>query len=140
MVESKPKATLGTLKDGTVDEEHYADTARGIMERLSKEPDKQGKPFNGLTTTKLRGIYGYIMNVYTKVTKREDFDEHRGDIQYLKVRLAYESGREEAVREFVEETGLATLIAKVEDYDTFLLYCRYAESLVAYFKYFGGKD
>ena len=32
------------------------------------------------------------------------------------------------------------LLDQVHSYDQFILYCRYAESLVAYFKFYGGKE
>lgn len=139
MEEKKPTAlAVGSFR---IDKTDYADTAEKLMKRLSKETGgKDSKPFNGLTTTKLRRIYGYIMNIYTKINERSDFEAHLGDIQYLKVRMAYESGREESVKGFLKETHLMTLVDQVGSYDEFMLYCRYAESLVAYFKFFGGKD
>ena len=54
--------------------------------------------------------------------------------------MAYEAGRESAVKSFFEKAHLMGMLDSVLTYDQFLLYCRYAESLVAYFKYYGGKD
>ena len=113
---------------------NYADVANEIMKR-----GMQGR-FQGLSTSKLRSIYGLIMNVYTRVTGPEEFKANEADIQYLKVRMAYESGGERPVREFLDATGLFSALDGVRDYETFVLYCRYAESLVAYFKFYGGKD
>lgn len=93
-----------------------------------------------ITTTKLRKIYGQIANLYTKIASEEDFVAFRGDLQYLKVKMAYEAGRENSVKEFLEATGLMKAIDELHSYEQFLLFCRYAESLVAYFKYYGGKD
>ena len=81
-----------------------------------------------------------VMNVYTKVNCPEDYQKSKPDIQYLKVRMAYEAGREQAVKSFLTTTRLMDVLNKVTSYDQFMLYCRYAESLVAYFKFFGGKD
>lgn len=134
MGDKNPTILAKFKNGGAIDETNYADWAERIMKRLSEND------FNRLTTSKLRGIYGDIMNVYTKINKREDFEAHRGDLQYLKVKMAYEEGREDSVRKFMEATGLRTFVSHVRDYDTFVLYCRYAESLVAYFKFFGGKD
>lgn len=113
---------------------NYADVANEIMGRGVQDR------FKGLSTSKLRSIYGLIMNVYTRVTGPEEFKTNEADIQYLKVRMAYESGREHSVREFLDATGLFAALDDVHDYETFVLYCRYAESLVAYFKFYGGKD
>ena len=64
------------------------------------------------------------------------------DLQYIKVKMAYESGRERNrdVKEFISQTFLMVLLDQIETYEQFVLYCRYAESLVAYFKFYGGKE
>lgn len=116
---------------------NFANIAENILKR---EKSNDRGIFRNLTTTKLRRIYGLIMNMYTQINVPEDFAEHRGDLQYLKVKMAYEAGRENAVRNFLDVTGLMTAIDLVTDYDKFMLYCRYAESLVAYFKFYGGKE
>ncbi len=121
----------------TLNETNYADKAKSYVE---KSKDNYGKLFGGLTTTKLRSIYGLIMNVYTKINEPSDFKDHQSDIQYLQVKMAYESGREWTVKQFIDSTYLMEAVSQIKTYEQFLLYCRYAESLVAYFKFFGGKD
>ena len=116
-------------------DENFASTAERLMKGYLEKPEG-GK----LTTSKLRGIYAMVMNVYTKVNCPEDYQKSKPDIQDLKVRMAYEAGREQAVKSFLTTTRLMDVLNKVTSYDQFMLYCRYAESLVAYFKFFGGKD
>lgn len=117
-----------------VTDEDFAAKAEGILERGRDEG------FWKLTTSKLRGIYSLIMNIRTRSNSEAEFDERKGDIQYLKVRMAYEAGRESSVRQFLDATHLMALVDGVGTYEQFKLYCRYAEALVAYFKFFGGKD
>ncbi|NHM16479.1 type III-A CRISPR-associated protein Csm2 [Eggerthellaceae bacterium zg-887] len=125
------------LGGATLSSENYADFAeKCILDGRRGE----GAPFRGLTTTKLRSLYGLIMNVYTRINLPEDFEIHKSDLQYIKVKMAYEAGRESAVKEFLGKTKLLEAIGKVESYEQFMLYCRYAESLVAYFKFYGGKE
>lgn len=132
--------TLATFKSGKrIDDTTYADFAQEKMEELSRDVVR-GQKFGGLTTSKLRGIYGLVMNVYTKINEPSDFARHVSDLQYLKVKMAYEAGREDSVKNFLNKTYLRDLISYVKTYEQFLLYCRYAESLVAYFKFYGGKD
>ena len=118
-----------------ITDENYATFAELLMKGYLAKPDGQK-----LTTSKLRGIYAMVMNVYTKVNSPEEYQACKSDIQYLKVRMAYEAGREDAVKSFLEKTNLMNVLSKVETYEQFMLYCRYAESLVAYFKFFGGRD
>ena len=125
-----------------VDEGSYARKAERIMRELNEGSARRGgkSSFGGLTTTKLRGIYSLIMNVYTRVNSPADFERCKSDIQYLKVKMAYESGREKAVKDFLQKSKLMAIVDDVRSYNQFKLYCRYAESLVAYFKFYGGKD
>ncbi len=96
--------------------------------------------FPHLTTTKIRGIYSLVTNIYTRVGSEEDFEACRADLQYIKVKMAYESGKDRNVKGFIEDSCLMKAIDQVKTYDQFILYCRYAESLVAYFKFYGGKE
>ena len=107
---------------------------------LTKQKANYGELFDDLTTTKLRSIYGLIMNVYNRINEPSDFEKYQSDIQYLKVKMAYESGRDKTVKQFIDSTYLMEAVSQIKTYEQFLLYCRYAESLVAYFKFFGGKD
>ena len=133
-MEERQKVVLCRFRNKTqIDEENYADHAARIMEH--REMD-----FPKLTTTKLRNIYGQIMNLQARVNCKEDFEKSTSDIQYLKVKMAYEIGREDSVKRFMEKTCLMEILAQVKSFEHFILYCRYAESLVAYFKYYGGKD
>lgn len=133
------------LKDGRkITGINYADVAEEVMEKESKRDrnDRDGF-FNGydsLTTTSLRSIYSMIMNISTEIEGVEEFERRKGDLQYLKVRMAYEAGRKGSVKKFLKATGLDDAISSVATYDQFLLFCRYAESLVAYFKFYGGKE
>ena len=117
----------------TVTSTNYASMAEDLMRSYAPESGK-------LTTTKLRGIYALIMNVSAKINVPEDYEPHRPDIQYLKVRMAYEAGRESSVKTFLQKTHLMDLVDAVNGFDQFKLYCRYAEALVAYFRFFGGKE
>lgn len=113
---------------------NYADTAEKVV-----APNGSLR-FGKLSTSKLRGIYGLITNVYTRVNKPEDFEACKPDLQYVKVKMAYESGRNSDVKQFIGESGLMDYLDSVQSYGQFILYCRYAESLVAYFKFYGGKE
>ena len=113
----------------------FATIAEGAIARCREQ---QG--FRYLTTSKLRSIYSLIMNVYVKVNNQQEYVDNRSDIQYLKVRMAYEAGRERSVKEFLDITGLMVLVDSISSFEQFRLYCRYAEALVAYFKFYGGRD
>lgn len=122
-----------SLGNKTIDKKNFANIAEEAIQKNNKGW------FRGLTVSKLRNIYGMIMNIYTK-TDSSNFESCAYDIQYLKVKMAYEAGRERSVKGFLEDTSLMTALDDIKTYEEFLLYCRYAESLVAYFKFFGGRE
>lgn len=135
----KSPITLTADGQAPIDEASYADLAEKIM-ATAFTGNGHGKPFGGLTTSKIRDIYALIMNIYTKINEPGDFETYKNEMQYLRVKMAYEVGRDSAVKEFLEKTHLMETVRHIVMYEQFLLYCRYAESLVAYFKFYGGKD
>lgn len=140
MADGKKPIELIHIKDNMLNSENYGVIAENVMNAyMNESKNKKGQP-ERVTTSKLRGIYGLIMNLYTQINVSSDFDNHKGDLQYLRVKMAYESGREKAVENFLTETRLMDAIDAVQTYEQFMLYCRYAESLVAYFKFYGGRD
>lgn len=134
MTGREPVVLLQFKSGNALTDENYAQFADAIMKSSADAK------FKGLTYSKLRGIYGLITNVYSKYSDSEDFEKCKPELQRIKVRMAYESGREDSVKTFLESTYLLVAIDRIETYDQFILYCRYAEALVAYFKFYGGKD
>ena len=132
---AQPATGAGVVRLGQLTSENYADSAE---RRVKNYMDKYTR--DRVTMTKLRGIYSLVMNVYTRVNDAADSQRNKGDIQYLKVRMAYESGREASVKQFLEETSLREQLGYITSYEQFMLFCRYAESLVAYFKFYGGEE
>lgn len=127
---SRPGKTSVAITDTT-----YATVAEELMDTYMKRGDGRK-----VTTSKLRSIYALVANLSARVNAPDEYEPHRQDIQNLKVRMAYEAGREPTVRAFLDATGLLALVDAVSSFEQLTLYCRYAEALVAYFKYFGGKD
>lgn len=75
-------------------------------------------------------------------------DELANEVKYLEVMLVYQIGRDNAqnprtksVQEFVDKSRLRDLIKKVgNDIYTFENFNRYVEALVAFHKFYGGRD
>lgn len=85
-----------------------------------------------------------VMEIYNEILK-EKRDEKLDDdivsrVKYLKMRLAYESGRDNAVKGFVEKANLLKIIDSIgNSRSNLMLFCNYMEALVAYHKFYGGK-
>ena len=62
-------------------------------------------------------------------------------IAYLKVRFLYDAGRDPKVKSFVETAKLIDIVEEIDGKrSNFMLFSRYMEALVAYHRYYGGKD
>ena len=72
-------------------------------------------------------------------------EELQMEIEFLRVNIAYqigrEKGRENLVREFVEKADLLNMVKDINgDIKVFENFCRYIEALVAFHKFYGGQD
>lgn len=121
------------------------DNFAGLAEDVLTQRDASGRrmlnpELEKLSTSKIRSIYALITDVYMRAGTPEDFDVVKADLQLVKVRMAYDAGRDETVKTFLSKTFLMRSIDNIDTFDKFQLYFRYAESLIAYFKFYGGKD
>jgi len=119
---------------------NYVDMAENAVKRL--ERNKNGNLI--LTTSKIRNILSMISTIYNEVIHHpadklnEDMVER---LKYLKMRFAYEAGREKAVKNLIEVAKIFEIIEWVgDDKQRCILFCKYMESIVAYHKFNGGKD
>ena len=118
-------------------DQEYVDRAEGVIKKLKTEKKL-------LTTSKIRNLLSMISSLYDDV-RRGTSDklgaEAMSQIQYIRLHFAYEAGRDENVRAFVDEADILKHIKDIGDSKAqFLLFCRYVEALVAYHRYHGGKE
>lgn len=126
---------------------NYVDEADKVIKSLADN--------NQLTSTsKLRNILSMVSELRTDAQRSRDKqldDDMQSRVQYLKMRIAYEVGRDPdrnpkknkkgKVEKFVENTGLINEISNIgDDRDNLLLFCDYMEALTAYHKFHGGKE
>lgn len=72
-------------------------------------------------------------------------EELQMEIEFLRVNIAYQIGREKGkenlVREFVEKADLLNMVKDIDgDIKAFENFCRYIEALVAFHKFYGGQE
>lgn len=118
----------------------YVDAAEKVVEKL--ERDKRGNFI--LTTSKIRNILSLISGIYNDVTHCSEEklnDDLVERIQYLRMRFAYEAGREKSVRNLMETAEITEQIKAIgRDKEKCICFCKYMEAIVAYHKYYGGRD
>jgi CRISPR-associated protein Csm2 len=120
----------------------YPAQAEMVIKELQKA---LGRRYSQFTTSKIRNILAKVSEIYNDVSLDQD-EVLDGDIQsriaYLKIRLVYECGREPGIiKPFVEKAKLLELLDAIGDSrQRFIDYAHYIEALVAYHRYYGGKD
>ena len=125
-------------------EENYVSKAENVIKRVKdkfaqSEKKRKSKENDKLTISKIRNLLSLTSAMYDELQTKE-FDDLLDRKNYLIVQLAYQSGRENAVEVFVEEAELILALKECDTKEKLIRYCRYMEALVAYFKYYGGKD
>ena len=122
--------------------ENYVDEAERVIKTLI-EKDRSGRDVIRLTTSKIRGILSLVTELYNDIIHPSNKlgEEYVERIQYLRLRIAYEAGRDKQVAEFVRKSNLLGYVKQIKDSKKlFLLFTKYVEALVAYHKYYGGRD
>ena len=69
-------------------------------------------------------------------------------LTYFRIQLVYTAGRNQAMKSFIDASQLLEIVKKIEQKTgsesqqkrEIIRLCKYMEALVAYFKYYGGKD
>ncbi len=127
-----------------IDKLTYVDKAESVIESLQKVNKFSGEKELKLTTSKIRNILSMVSQLYNDAVRCKEtaIDANmQSRVQYLKMRIAYEAGRDKDVKEFVEKSEILLIINEIgSSKENLILFCNYMEALVAYHRYLGGKD
>lgn len=98
-----------------------------------------------VTTSQIRNILAMVNQIYNDVimTTSETLSaEVQSQLRYLKIKIVYAAGRDpKNVKRFVEESQIADHLDHIgSSRQNFILYAHYMEALVAYHRFYGGKD
>lgn len=125
--------------------EDIASAAEKLVAILAKKPGRDGE----LTTSQIRKFLSAVNVINNRVLayKAQNYQsaalsvELTNEIKYLKVKLAYQAGREKNVKDFLAKAKLFDKIDEIGNslkrYEEF---AKYIEAIVAYHKFAGGKD
>ncbi len=127
------------------------DLAQEVMKKLSAVKDKWGNP-SMVTTSQIRRFLTAVNTVTGKVeqyqneTGKKDVlsPELVAQVKFLKVKLAYQVGRDDKakhIKNFEKEADLMAAIDSIgDDVKKYEEFARYVEALVAFHKYYEGRD
>ena len=131
----------------TINETNYVDKAEKAIRSLRDKAEQQRKGRGELkivTTSKIRNLLAMTADIYNQVLRcqKDSLDEKlKGRMEYLRVRFMYECGREPKVKEFVQQAEILEILKEIkQSKKNYLLFSRYMEALIAFHKYYGGKE
>lgn len=127
-----------------INEQNYADEAEKVINKLKNLKRPNGKAIPLVTTSKIRNLLAMTADIYNEVLNQRSEElgtEICSRIEYLRIRFIYEAGRDESVKRFVTEAEVIDVLKHINgERKKYILFNRYMEALVAFHKFYGGKD
>lgn len=125
----------------------YVDEAEMVIKELkaknfSVKRNPRDRNCDELTTSQIRNLLSLTSTLYDEI-QTKSMSEVMDRIAYLRVQFIYQSGRNAAVKKLVELADILAILKSIQDKkekERLVRFCHYMEALVAYFKYYGGKD
>lgn len=115
----------------------YVDEAEKVIQSLD--------PRRAITTSKLRNLLSLVSDIYNVENLRDDpqlLPESKTALTMLRIRVVYEAGREQKVKDFIQAAKLLEYIKGIgSDREKLIDFAHYMEALVAYHRYLiGGRE
>jgi CRISPR-associated protein Csm2 len=127
-----------------INENNYVEEAEKVIKLLSEKKDQKGRPVSMVTTSKIRNLLAMVSDTYNDALNLKGdklSEELIGQINYMKIRFYYEAGREPKVKELLEKAKVFDIMKQISNSrENYILFSRYMEALVAFRKFYGGKD
>ncbi len=119
--------------------EDYVDAAEAVMRKLASSGNRK------ITTSKIRNLLSLVTDIYNQENLRdapELLPGSRSALTMMRIRVVYEAGREQAVKDFITEAKLLEYIKDIgKDREKLIAFAHYMEALVAYHRYLiGGRE
>lgn len=121
-------------------DDNYVDKAEAAIKSLKRNNrDRRNPDAFLLTISKIRHLLSLTSALFDE-SNVKGYPDLQDKIAYLRVQFVYQSGREFAVKDLVQQAQILEALKEVSNKETLQRFCRYMEALVAYFKFYGGKD
>ena len=116
---------------------NYVDKAEQVIKSLNR--NKRDSKLFLLTTSKIRNLLNLTSTLFDESKVRE-YKDLADKIAYLRVQFVYQSGRETSVKDLVNKAEILDILKEINNKESLQRFFRYMEALVAYFRFYGGKD
>ena len=120
-----------------INDSNYVEKAEKVIRQLNEKAGigRNGKQNPIVSTSQLRNILAMSADIYNMAILNSGdqlSEEIKGKLEYLKIRIVYDAGREAKVKDLVK---IANGSKK-----NFILFNHYLEAIVAYRKFLGTKE
>ena len=125
--------------------EDYVDEAERVI-LCFKQPNERGKLPRCITTSKLRNLLSLASDIYNRENLRTEqtlSPESMAGIHMMRIRTAYECGRDRGTEAFVRKAKLLEhlkWLSEKNDRAAAIAFFHYMEALVAYHRYYRKED
>lgn len=119
-------------------DDHYVDTAEKVIQAMNDRG-------NSVSTSKLRNILTMVTDINNELARLSGPaipQNLMSKIQRLRVRIVYECGRDRAVKALEQQADFLRMLREDigNSREKFLRFGNYIEALVAFHKFYGGRD
>lgn len=120
-----------------------------VENKNNKKEIKSNKYVIKVTTSQIRKFLTAVNSLKNKIDVykinhlNEDVlsDDLVMEVKFLRVNILYQAKREKAVKDFIEKAKIEEHINKIgNSIEKFNKFYKYVEALVAFHKYYGGRD
>ena len=124
----------------------YVEAAEAVIRSFLEDNPNTGKRPSCISTSKLRNLLTLSTAMYNRETIRTGdaiAPQTLADISQMRIRTAYECGRDEGTKAFVQRAKLLEYLkwlSRNNDRAAFISFAHYMEALVAYHRYYGLKE
>ncbi len=112
----------------------YVDAAENVIQTDGRQ----------ITTSKLRNLLSLFVDIYNMenlLTGSKLQATSMNALTMARIRMLYEAGRDQKVKAFIEAANLLCYLKDIGDSrEKMINYYHYLEALVAYHKYYGGRE
>lgn len=137
------RSTNTEKKTREINKDNYVEQAEEVILEMKKMKDERQKNAE-ITTTQLRNLLAMAADIYNIIVHQNSdalTEEIKSRIEYMKVRFFYEAGRNDGVKILIEQANLIGVLKNIKgSRENYILFNRYMEALVAFHRYYGGRD
>jgi CRISPR-associated protein Csm2 len=132
-----PARQVNITEKKKIDKKTYVDLAEKVIAELPRDNRDANKI--QLSTNQIRNVLSLINELYDMVrtdTEKVLSGDVQSHIQYVKMKIIYAAGKDNAVKTFLEKSLLISYLNGIGDSrNDLILVCHYMEALVAYHRF-----